>query len=122
MTPLLVALGAAVGAPLRYLVDRAVSSRHDSLFPWGTLAVNVAGSFLLGLLAAATLHTSAPVLAMFGTGLCGGLTTYSTFGYETIRLLRDRARLVAVLNVVVSIVAGSGAAAAGAVVAWVIAG
>ena len=48
MTVLLVALGAAVGAPLRYLVDRAVQARHDSVFPWGTLAVNIAGSFMLG--------------------------------------------------------------------------
>ncbi|GAA1808787.1 fluoride efflux transporter CrcB [Planosporangium flavigriseum] len=113
MTPLLVALGAAVGAPLRYLVDRAIQGRHDSLFPWGTFAVNVVGSFLLGLLAAAALHTSAPIMALLGTGLCGALTTYSTFGYETVRLLRGRARLLAVLNVVASIVAGLGAAAAG---------
>nr|WP_205861638.1 fluoride efflux transporter CrcB [Planosporangium flavigriseum] len=110
---MLVALGAAVGAPLRYLVDRAIQGRHDSLFPWGTFAVNVVGSFLLGLLAAAALHTSAPIMALLGTGLCGALTTYSTFGYETVRLLRGRARLLAVLNVVASIVAGLGAAAAG---------
>jgi CrcB protein len=122
VTPLLVALGAAVGAPLRYLVDRAVSSRHDSLFPWGTFAVNVAGSFLLGLLAAATLHTPAPVMAALGTGLCGALTTYSTFGYETVRLLQDRARLIAILNVSASIVAGLGAGAAGAVLARVLVG
>jgi CrcB protein len=122
VTPLLVALGAAVGAPLRYLVDLAIQRRHDSLFPWGTLAVNVAGSFLLGALAAAALHTSAPVMALLGTGLCGALTTYSTFGYETIRLLQDRARLVAALNVTVSIVAGLGAAVAGAGLARLLAG
>jgi CrcB protein len=122
VTALLVALGAAVGAPLRYLVDRAVSSRHDSLFPWGTFAVNVAGSFLLGLLAAATLHTRAPVMALLGTGLCGALTTYSTFGYETVRLLQDRARLFAFLNVAASIVAGLGAAVAGAALARVLTG
>jgi CrcB protein len=122
VTPLLVALGAAVGAPLRYLVDRAIQGRHDSLFPWGTFAVNVAGSFLLGLLAAATLHTSAPVMALLGTGLCGALTTYSTFGYETVRLLQERARLIAVLNVVLSVVAGLGAAVAGAALAQVLTG
>jgi fluoride exporter len=55
MIVLLVALGAAVGAPLRYLVDRAVQAHHDSLFPWGTFAVNAAGSFLLGGLATTTL-------------------------------------------------------------------
>ncbi|HEV7963603.1 MAG TPA: fluoride efflux transporter CrcB [Actinoplanes sp.] len=122
MTPLLVALGAAVGAPLRYLVDRVVQGRHDSLFPWGTFAVNVAGSFLFGLLAAATLRTPAPVMAALGTGLCGALTTYSTFGYETVRLLRERARPVAALNVAASIVAGLGAAAAGAFLAEILSG
>ena len=114
MIVLLVALGAAVGAPLRYLVDRAVQSRHDSLFPWGTFAVNAAGSFLLGGLAATSLHTSAPVMAALGTGLSGALTTYSTFGYETVRLLQDRARLFAVINAAASVIAGFGAAALGA--------
>src|SRR5918911_428633 len=105
MSFLFVALGAAVGAPLRYLVDRAVQSRHDSLFPWGTFAVNAAGSFFLGALATASLHTPAPVMAVLGTGLCGALTTYSTFGYETVRLLQDRARLFAVINAAASIIA-----------------
>jgi CrcB protein len=112
VTALLVALGAAVGAPLRYLVDRAVARRVDSVFPWGTFAVNVAGSFVLGLLAAAAL--TAPVLALAGTGFCGALTTYSTFGYETVRLARDGARLVAALNAVGSVVAGVAAAYLGA--------
>ncbi len=120
MTALLVALGAAIGAPLRYLVDQAVSRRHDSVFPWGTFVVNVAGSFLLGLLAALGLRAGAPVLALAGTGFCGALTTYSTFGYETIRLLQERARLVAVLNVLVSIGTGLGAAALGGVVAAIL--
>jgi len=117
MMVLLVALGAAVGAPLRYLADRAVQAHHDSVFPWGTFAVNVAGSFLLGALAATTVHTPAPVMAAVGTGLCGALTTYSTFGYETVRLLQERARLLAALNVAASVVAGLGAAAIGAAVA-----
>jgi CrcB protein len=91
-----------------------VQARHDSVFPWGTFAVNVAGSFLLGALAATALRTPAPVMALLGTGLCGALTTYSTFGYETIRLVHDRARLYAVFNAAASIVAGLGAAALGA--------
>ncbi len=114
MIVLMVALGAAVGAPLRYLVDRAVQARHDTLFPWGTFAVNAAGSFLLGALATTGLHTPAPVMALVGTGLCGALTTYSTFGYETVRLLQDRARLLAAFNAAASIIAGLGAAALGA--------
>ncbi|HEV8166979.1 MAG TPA: fluoride efflux transporter CrcB, partial [Actinomycetota bacterium] len=110
-------LGAAIGAPARYLIDRAVQARHDSIFPWGTFAANATGSFILGLLAAASLATSDPVMAFLGTGLCGALTTYSTFGYETVRLLRDRARLMALLNVGASIIAGLGAAYIGVAVA-----
>lgn len=53
MNWLLVVTGAIVGAPLRYLTDRAVQSRHDSLFPWGTFAVNVTGCLILGLLTGA---------------------------------------------------------------------
>jgi CrcB protein len=116
---LLVALGAAVGAPLRYLADRTVQARHDSVFPWGTFAVNITGSFILGLLArGATAHAvSGGTIALLGTGLCGALTTYSTFGYETIRLLEDRARPYAVLNATASVVAGLGAAFCGIAVA-----
>jgi CrcB protein len=91
--------------------------RHDSLFPWGTFAVNTAGSFLLGLVATTSLHTPAPVLAAVGTGLCGALTTYSTFGYETVRLLQERARLFALLNAGASVMGGLGAAGVGAALA-----
>ncbi|WP_026930799.1 fluoride efflux transporter CrcB [Glycomyces tenuis] len=115
MTVLLVAVGAAVGAPLRYLVDRAVQSRHDSLFPWGTFCANTTGSFILGALAGAALAgaSSDPVTALLGTGLCGALTTYSTFGYETVRLIGERARLIAVLNAAASVAGGLGAALVG---------
>jgi len=111
MTVLLVALGAAVGAPLRYLTDRFVQAHHDSVFPWGTLSVNIVGSLLLGFLAG--LPANGPLMAAAGIGLCGALTTYSTFGYETIRLVQDGARLYAIANVVASVVAGLGAGVAG---------
>jgi CrcB protein len=110
MSFVFVALGAAVGAPLRYLVDRAVQGRHDSLFPWGTFTVNVIGSLILGVLVGAANAVPGAVMDLLGTGLCGALTTYSTFGFETIRLVEDRARFYAVANVVASIVAGLGAA------------
>jgi len=58
MIPLWVALGAAIGAPARYLTDRTVQARHNSVFPWGTLTVNVVGSFILGFLVAADAHPS----------------------------------------------------------------
>ncbi len=120
MTLLLVLIGGAVGAPVRYLADRAVQARHDSMFPWGTFAVNVTGSLLLGLVAGAIQALGLPdqLRALVGVGFCGALTTYSTFGYETVRLARDGARLYAALNVLVSAVAGVGAAFLG----WLVTG
>ncbi|KAB8195280.1 fluoride efflux transporter CrcB [Nonomuraea phyllanthi] len=115
MTVVLVVVGAALGAPLRYLADRAVQARHDTVFPWGTLAVNVAGSALLGFLAA--LPAQGAAMALLGTGFCGALTTYSTFGYETMRLLEEGARFHAVANAVAGVVAGLGAAFCGAALA-----
>jgi CrcB protein len=119
VTVLWVLLGGAVGAPLRYLTDRTIQSRHDSVFPWGTLGVNVAGSFLLGLLYQGLARHGVPgaVETLLGTGFCGALTTYSTFGYETVRLLAERSRFYAVANIVASVVAGLGSAFTGAAVA-----
>ena len=90
MTILLIVIGAAIGAPLRYLTDRFVQSRHDSVFPWGTLTVNVTGCLAIGLLAAA-FSGSAIVredlrLFLF-VGVLGGYTTFSAFGRETIEML-----------------------------------
>jgi CrcB protein len=112
---LLVVAGAAVGAPLRYLTDRAVQSRHDSVFPWGTLVVNVTGCLVLGLLtgAAAAGAAGSHLQLLIGTGLCGALTTYSTFSYETLRLTETGAGLYAAANVAGSVAAGLGAAFAG---------
>lgn len=112
MSLFLVIAGAAIGAPLRYLSDRAVQARHDTVFPWGTFAVNVVGSLILGVLTGAVTAGSASpqVQLAVGTGFCGALTTYSTFSYETMRLLEDDARLFAAANVVASIVAGLGSA------------
>jgi fluoride exporter len=113
MSWLLVALGAAVGAPARYLTDRWVQSRHDSVFPWGTLVVNVVASFVLGLVTGAAGVVAPAVAAVVGTGFCGALSTYSTFSFETLRLLETRATVAALANVVFSLVAGLGAAALG---------
>jgi CrcB protein len=115
----LVIAGAMVGAPLRYLTDRAVQARHDSVFPWGTFTVNVVGCLILGLVTGAVTAGAASqnVLLLVGTGLCGALTTYSTFSYETLRLAQEGARFYATANVVASVVAGLGAAFTGAAIA-----
>lgn len=107
MTVLVVFLGAALGAPARYLLDRFVSARHSSDFPWGTLTVNVVGCLLIGFVAGTSW------MPLLGVGFCGGLTTYSTFSYETVKLLEAEKYRAALLNVVVSVVLGVGAASVG---------
>ena len=113
MSWLWVALGAAFGAPARYLTDRWVQSRHDSVFPWGTLTVNVVASFVLGVLTGAAAVVAPAVALVLGTGFCGALSTYSSFSYETLRLVETRARFLAAANVGVALVAGFGAVALG---------
>ncbi|MEU8227363.1 fluoride efflux transporter CrcB [Kribbella sp. NPDC048915] len=117
---LLVIAGGLVGAPLRYVADRAVQARHNSPFPWGTFAVNVVGSLVLGFLAGASTALPHGVQLLVGTGFCGALTTYSTFSYETVRLAEERARFLAVANVVVSITAGLGSVLLGVAVSTAI--
>jgi fluoride exporter len=124
VTWLLVALGAAVGAPARYLVDRAVQARHESAVPWGTWLVNVAGSFVLGLLTGLLSTSSGDQAwaALIGTGFCGALTTYSTFGYELLRLLQTERSGAAVRYLAVSLTAGVAAAAAGVLLGGLLGG
>ena len=107
----MIAVGAAIGAPARYLTDRAIQSRHGSAFPWGTLTVNLAGSLVLGFVVG--LPMTAALTALVGTGFCGALTTYSTFSYEVIKLAPRQAAGY----VLVSVLAGLGAALLGVTVA-----
>lgn len=108
---LLVALGAAAGAPARYLLDRLVQSRHTALTPWGTLTINLSGSFLLGGLYGGA--AGADLLLLLGTGFCGAFTTFSTFAFETVRLVEDRAVGAALGNLAVTLLGGLGAAFVG---------
>ncbi|MGW4065790.1 fluoride efflux transporter CrcB [Amycolatopsis sp. NPDC004747] len=121
MTLVLVALGGAAGSILRYLTDRRVQRWRDSPFPFGTLTVNVAGSFVLGFLSGWLLHGAEPssVRALVAVGFCGGLTTFSTFGYETVRLFLEKTRLYAVVNVLVTVAAGLASGALGLALATV---
>lgn len=104
----LVFVGGCVGALGRYAADRLIQSRHAMLFPWGTFAANMTGSALLGVVAGGVSSSSSWVFQLVGTGFCGALTTFSTFGFETYRLLDDRALLEAGLNVLASVLVGLG--------------
>lgn len=108
----MVAVGAAIGAPARYLMDRRVQSMHRTQFPWGTFTVNVSASFILGLVTAAS-GLPDGVVALIGTGFCGALSTFSTFSYETVRLVQRGRTGLAGAYVAVSVAAGLAAATLG---------
>jgi CrcB protein len=112
---LAVGLGAALGAVARFLVDQAISRRLRTMFPAGTWFINISGSFVLGLLAGpATRHGLAvSAVAILGTGVCGGYTTFSTFTFDSVRLMREGSGNVALANLLGSIAAGLAATALG---------
>jgi len=114
---LLVIAGGLVGAPLRYVADRAVQARHDSLFPWGTFSVNVLGSLVLGFLTGAAAALPHDLQLLVGTGFCGALTTFSTFQVQLVELGDDGHVPLAAAYLAVSVACGLLAAAAGAGVA-----
>jgi CrcB protein len=116
MTAVLIFLGGALGAPTRYLIDRHLQQRYETVFPVGTLTVNIIGSLILGvLLGLSTTAGPAPeaTLLLLGPGFCGALTTFSTFGFETVRLLEDGSVLEAGVNAIGSLFVGVLAAGAG---------
>jgi CrcB protein len=116
---LLVAAGAAVGAPSRYTADVLVTRATGGRFPLGTLSVNMVGSFVLGLVTGLGLHhgLSPGGRALLGTGFCGTFTTFSTFSLESVGLLRDRRPRAAAANLLGSTVLGLALAAIGLAVA-----
>jgi len=104
---LLIALGGAIGTVLRYLTSGLAAKWLGVDFPYGTLIVNLVGSFLIGVIH--QLGTESMVLPddmrwFLTTGVMGGLTTYSAFSYETVRLMEAQAWTEAWLNVVVTTV------------------
>lgn len=115
---LCVALGGAVGGVARYAVSGWVARRIGETFPWGTLAVNLLGSAVLGAAAAGAQGgagwASLPaVWALLATGLLGSFTTVSSWALQTFALLRDGERRRAIANLVMALATGPAAAAAG---------
>ncbi|MPR00413.1 CrcB family protein [Modestobacter sp. I12A-02628] len=112
MTALLVVLGALVGAPLRLLADRVAVARRGPGSVLGTGVVNVVGSAVLGVLLG--LRDVPPeVVALVGTGFCGTLTTFSTLGYDVVRLVEERRVARALADLTATLLLGLGLAAAG---------
>lgn len=106
---LYIALGGALGSMGRYAVGVAFASRLGSFFPWATLTVNVAGSFLIGLLAFLCGTEGRWTLPeawrlFFLVGLCGGFTTFSSFSLQTLELLQQGESVRAFLNVAASVI------------------
>lgn len=113
---LLVAAFGALGAVSRYAVDGWVSNAARGQFPWGTLVINVAGSFVLGVIVELTTSRLLPHpnwRVALGIGFLGAFTTFSTFTYETVRLAEDSAYTLALLNIAAMTALGLVAAAAG---------
>jgi CrcB protein len=106
---LAVALGGALGTLGRYAVSGVVANAFGETFPWGTLIVNVTGSFIIGFFATLTapdgrLFVGGTTRQFVTTGLCGGYTTFSSFSLQTLNLMRDGEWLYASGNIAGSIV------------------
>jgi len=112
---ILIGVAGAAGAPLRYVVDVALSERVDGAFPLGTLVVNISGSFVLGLITGLAMYHGFPKASreVLGTGFVGAYTTFSTFTLETMQLIEDRQTRSTSINIALSVGAGALAAAAG---------
>lgn len=112
MTWLMLLIGAGVGAPLRFLVDQALTHRFGGRLPWGTLAVNLLGCLGLGAVTAAALPSS--LAALLGPGLFATLSTYAAFSWETVRLIETGRAPLAVANTLANVVGGTLALLTGA--------
>lgn len=117
VTCLFVILGGALGTLARYLISVAAAPFSESL-PWGTISINIVGSFVIGFFGTLTLaHGRFPVSEnarlFVMVGLCGGFTTFSSFSLQTLDLMRNGAMARAAINVVASVALCVAAVAAG---------
>ena len=109
ITYLWIGLGSALGGMARYWMSGVIARTVGETFPWGTLVVNVVGSFIIGFVAILTAHdgrvflSSTTRLALM-TGFCGGYTTFSSFSLQTLNLLNDGEYVYAGANIVISVV------------------
>ena len=120
-----IAVGSAAGGVARYLLSGAVHNRLGTAFPVGTLVVNVLGCLALGFILQVALDTgelSPAARALLTTGFCGGFTTFSTFGWETMGLIEEGSLRRAALNVGGSVVLGLGAIWVGMLTAKILLG
>jgi fluoride exporter len=115
----LVAVCGGVGAVARFALDAAVQRRVRRATPFGTISVNIIGSFVLGVITGLVIHhhLSVEVERVIGIGLCGGLTTFSTASFETVRLLRERLPLAAFTAAIGGLTLSCAAGAVGLVLA-----
>ena len=120
MTLLWVSLAGAAGALTRFVVDGAVRSRGAPAFPWATLAINVTGSLVLGVVTGAVLFAGTADLlhAVIGVGFCGGYTTFSTASVETVRLAQRRRGWLSLANAAGSLIAAVAACSLGLALVW----
>jgi CrcB protein len=117
-----VGAGGLIGAPARFVVDQVVNSRTRGVFPWGTYVINATGAFILGLISGLVRYQGLGHIpsAVIGTGFCGAYTTFSTFSWETVRLIEEGTPSAAIWNIAGSLVVGLLAAAAGMALAYVV--
>jgi len=110
VTYLWIALGSALGGMARFWLGGVVAARLGAFFPWGTILVNISGSFLIGLFAATTgpdgrFSASSDVQAFLLAGICGGYTTFSAFSLQTLNLAQEGEISAAGANIAISVVA-----------------
>ena len=106
---LLVLAGSAAGGTARYVTALLIQSKNNSLFPWGTFAINFLGCFIIGIIyaiAARNATTGSDIKLLLATGFCGGFTTFSAFAFENLELLKSGMHMTALMYVILSVTLG----------------